>query len=199
MPIDSPEMDRPSSDRSIKELVARNPEQCTFAEYTQVRDAILARAPGRVLVFGVGRDTPLWMDANRSGTTVFLESVPKWIDHCQRESPDADVRRVQYRTRRFQWRWLLRRPERLVLDLPDEVPETAWDVIFVDAPKGKRWISPGRMQSIYTASALAKGSGETDVLVHDCDRRVEGAYCDVHLADTELVAVIDSLRHYRVV
>lgn len=185
-----------ASDRAIRALVERNPDQCTIAEYTHIRDTIRERAPGRVLVFGVGRDTPLWMDANRGGTTVFLENLPRWVEHTRREVPDAEVLHVEYDTRRFQWRWLLKRPERLMMDLPADVLDTPWDVVFVDAPKGKSWRSPGRMKSIYTASVLAK-PGEGHVLVHDCNRKVERTYCDVHLADAELVAAVDDLRHYR--
>lgn len=197
MPPTDPDPERAASDRSIRALVERNPEQCTVAEYTRIRDTIRERAPCRVLVFGVGRDTRLWMDANRGGRTVFLENVPRWIEHTRREIPAAEVVRVEYDTRRFQWRWLLRRPDRLTMELPAELREAAWDVIFVDSPKGKRWRSPGRMQSIYTASDLASGPGETHVFVHDCDRKVERIFCDVHLADAELVATVDDLRHYR--
>jgi glucuronoxylan 4-O-methyltransferase len=176
--------------------VERNPGQCTVAEYTQIRDAIRERAPCRVLVFGVGRDTPIWIEANGGGRTVFLENLPKWIEHTRRTVPGAEVVRVAFETRRFQWRWLLSRPEKLMLDLPAEILEAAWDVVFVDSPKGKSWKSPGRMQSIYTAAVLARPAGG-DVLVHDCNRRVERAYCDAHLADAELVAAVDGLRHYR--
>lgn len=196
MPGNHPDPERATLDRAIRALVERNPDQCSVVEYTQILGAIRERAPCRVLVFGAGRDTPIWTDANRGGTTVFLESIPKWIEHTRTEVPDAEVVRVDYDTRRFQWRWLLGRPERLMMDLPAEIRETAWDVVFVDAPKGKSWRSPGRMQSIYTASVLAKPAGG-DVIVHDCNRMVERTYCDVHLADADLVAAVGNLRHYR--
>ena len=57
--------------------------------------------------------------------------------------------------------------------------------------------SPGRMQSIYTSSVLAKKSENIDVFVHDCDREVEKVYCDFFFADMELIAEFDRLRHYK--
>ena len=188
---------RPSTDPPILDLVERNPGQCTVEEYTKSWNTIVELAPCNVLVFGVGWDTPMWLDANRDGRTVFLESNTKWIAQIRSEAPAAEILPVRYTTRRFLWRWLMRRPSRLMLDLPAEVKDTEWDVILVDAPKGTSWRSPGRMQSIYTASVLASGwCGETHVLVHDCHRAVEAAYSDEYLGD-ELADTVHHLRHYR--
>ncbi len=54
------------------------------------------------------------------------------------------------------------------------------------------------MQSIYSAALLARESGDTDVFVHDCDRRVERVYSNKYLGDSDLVEQVDTLRHYRV-
>lgn len=61
-----------------------------------------------------------------------------------------------------------------------------------------RALSRGRIQSIYTASHLASGPGETDVFVHDCHRDVERAYCDVYFGDSDLLTTVHHLRHYQV-
>lgn len=46
-----------------------------------------------------------------------------------------------------------------------------WDVILVDAPEGYRDHHPGRQQSIFLASRLARPG--TTVFLHDAERTVE--------------------------
>ena len=62
----------------------------------------------------------------------------------------------------------------LEMDLPQQVLDTTWDVIFVDGPPGNKKRSHGRMQSIYTAYKLANKN--TEIFVHDCNRPVEDTY-----------------------
>lgn len=185
-------------DHRIRDLTRRNPGQASFREYRYLYQTIGAAAPCELLVFGVGRDSSLWIEANRDGVTVFLEHHRSWIERARREIPDLTIQRVEYTTRRWQWWWQLWRPERLFLNLPADLLETDWDVIFVDAPGGDRWKRPGRMQSIYTAAALAKNAaGTCDVLVHDCDRRVERVYTDRFLGEAFNLGQVETLRHYR--
>ena len=185
-------------DAAIRELVESNPGQGTFDEYKLLHDVILPRAPCNVLVFGVGRDSRLWLDANAGGKTVFLEDVVEWADHARNEIPGIVIHSVKYGTRRFLWP-LLRHHESLLLmrDLPDDVMDTAWHVILVDAPRGTRWYRPGRMKSIYTGSVLGRRGEATDVFVHDCHRKLERACSDQFLGDEHLVVQAGSMRHYR--
>lgn len=185
------------SDDAIQALVRENPGQATYEEYTLVHDVVVARAPCDLLVFGVGRDSTLWLDANRGGRTAFLEDVAEWADYARREIPGIRVHDVRYRTLRIFWHVLKHLPERLMMrGLPREVTEREWDVVLVDAPRGTRWYRPGRMKSIYTASVLADPSGG-DVFVHDCHRRVEREASDRFLGSGRLVAQAGSMRHYR--
>jgi hypothetical protein len=187
------------SDAAIAALVASNPGQATVEEYTLVHRVLQQRGPCRLLVFGVGRDTPLWLEINRGGTTVFLEDVKRWADFSRKASPEATVHDVSYGwTRRFMWPLLKRlSPDRLLLrDLPREVHDTPWDVILVDAPRGTKWRARGRMKSVYTASVLGATSG-ADVFVHDCHRAVERDCADHFLTPRRLVAQAGSMRHYR--
>lgn len=185
------------SDDAIRALVRENPGQATYEEYTLVHDVVVARAPCDLLVFGVGRDSTLWLDANRGGRTAFLEDVAEWADYARREIPGIRVHDVRYRTLRIFWHVLKHLPERLMMrGLPREVTEREWDVVLVDAPRGTRWYRPGRMKSIYTASVLADPSGG-DVFVHDCHRRVEREASDRFLGSGRLVAQAGSMRHYR--
>lgn len=186
-------------DTELHEFVASNPGQGTFEEYRLIRDVLRRRAPGNVLIFGVGKDTGLWLDANKGGQTVFVEHEPEWIQKTRELNPGVRVVPVTYRTSRRDWRKLLDRQDILFMeDLPNDVLATAWDVILVDSPQGGHDKRPGRMKSIYTASVLARRAVDVEVLVHDCDREVEQVYCDTYLGPTQLVGLERTLRHYRV-
>ncbi len=187
------------SEAAIRALVVGNPGQATVEEYTLVHGVLRERAPCRLLVFGVGRDTPLWLQINAGGTTVFLEDVRQWAVVARAASPGSTVYDVQYGlTRRFLWPLLRHRPRASLMmrDLPPQVLETPWDVILVDAPRGNSWKSRGRMQSICTAGVLAARRG-ADVFVHDCHRAVEAECADLFLGHEHLVAQVGSMRHYR--
>jgi uncharacterized protein (TIGR01627 family) len=188
-------------ERAIPELVAANPDQLSECEYRYVADVVTGRAAGRgcnLLVFGVGRDSVVWLWLNRGGRTVFLESSAHWAARVRAQIPWIIIYPVRYGTRLSQWKELLAAaPGELRLALPTMVAETPWDVIFVDAPMGCDGRCPGRMQSIYTAAVLARRTGGVDVLVHDCDREAESAFCDRFLGGAPLVRALDRMRHYR--
>ncbi len=186
------------SDAAIRALVEENPGQATFDEYELVHDVVLGRSPCKMLVFGTGRDSTLWLEANRDGRTAFLEDVVEWADLARGANPGIEVHAVRYRFRRFMWSVMRSFERRLFMnDLPAAVEDTAWDVILVDAPRGTRWYHAGRMTSIYTASRLGGLSGGTDIFVHDCHRRVEMECSDQFLGHDRMVAQAGSMRHYR--
>lgn len=186
----------------IDNLVAGNPGQMTVEEYRYIGDRISEKAPGNLLVFGVGKDSALWMEINRGGKTIFLEDSREWLTQVQQNCPNLEAYHVEYGTKRKDWAELLMRFDRgencLVLDLPQWIYETSWDWILVDAPAGYTPDKPGRMKSIYTASQLAMKSGNTDVFVHDCDRTVEIAYTSYFLKQNNFIEQINKLNHYRI-
>lgn len=185
-------------DRAIDELVVANPHQLSRSEYRYLAELIRARREARLLVFGVGRDSPLWLWVNRGGRTVFLESSARWARTVAERIPGIPICPVRYGTRRSRWQELLEGdPAELRLELPPAITETTWDVIFVDAPTGYDDRCPGRMKSIYAASELARHRDAVDVVVHDCDRPVERAFCDRFFGDDVLVRCFDRTRHYR--
>ncbi|MEM7015061.1 MAG: hypothetical protein AAF585_26680 [Verrucomicrobiota bacterium] len=166
-----------------------------------ITDAIYVRENCNLLVFGVGNDSGLWMAANRNGgKTVFLENHEGWLETVKKRYPAIDARIVSYKTELRDWRKLLNRPEDLMMDdLDDEVRNTNWDVILVDAPMGFKPHHPGRMQSIYTARQLAKENSH--VYIDDCLRPVEWIYSNRFFGDTQLVerlGLFKSVWHYRV-
>lgn len=183
----------------IEEIVALDPHQLSAAEYRYVASLVGGGRGSKMLVFGTGNDSRLWLLANRRGRTVFLESSLWWTKQAQRRSPEAEIWHVGYDTRRDQWRSLLEGdPSRLALELPPTVASESWDVLFVDGPAGYDDRCPGRMKSIYTAALLARSGGAAEVVVHDCDRELERAYCDRFFHPSELVRSFERTRHYRI-
>ena len=184
------------SEERIRALVESNPGQASVAEYTMVHDVISELAPCRVLVFAVGRDSSLWIDANVAGPTDFDEDVTRWADYAREQVDGISVIAVRYRPLRFMWSVLRFTPSLLYMRaLPSEVLDTDWDVILVDGPRGTRWYRRGRMMSIYTASVLAKRA-RGRVFVHDCHRRTEAECSDAFLGVDHLVREVETMRHY---
>lgn len=164
-------------------------------EPTQLHSIVKTLGRGcNFLVFGLGNDTPFWLEVNRKGKTVFIEDNKYWAEKIKKMCPEVNYFLVKYGTKRFQSRELLGKSEKLSMKLNDEIKNTKWDVILVDAPRGYEDSHPGRMKSIYQASVLVKKSGH--VFVHDCDREVEDIYTEKYLKKGNLVEEIPSLRHY---
>lgn len=180
----------------IRALVASNPGQASVEEYTLVHDVVAERAPCNLLVFGVGRDSSLWIDTNAEGRTVFVEDVKKWADYAREHVDGITALDVRYWTCRFMWSFLRFMPSALYMrSLPADVLGADWDVILVDAPRGTRWYRRGRMMSIYTASVLAKRA-RGRVFVHDCHRTTEAECSDAFLGEDHLVREVDTMRYY---
>lgn len=185
--------------KRIVDLVASNPGQLSVKEYSLIAETLLQKQPCNMLVFGVGRDSQMWMDLNSEGTTVFLEDNEEWVQRIQNKTPLIKIYLVKYATKCSEWRELLNisDPNALRLDLPQVILDTPWDIIFVDAPAGYSDAMPGRMKSIYMASLLANQHHHvSDVFVHDCDRKVEALFCSKYLHDENLQGTVDKLRHY---
>ena len=180
----------------IRALVESNPGQASEAEYTLVYDVLTGQTPCNLLVFGVGRDSSLWMDTNDQGLTVFVEDVTHWAEYAREHVEGITVVDVRYWTLRIMWYVLRFMPFALFMrSLPAEVLDTDWDVLLVDAPRGTRWYRRGRMMSIYTASVLAKRSRGI-VFVHDCHRFTEAECSDAFLGTDHLVRQVDTMRYY---
>jgi glucuronoxylan 4-O-methyltransferase len=165
------------------------------SELQVIAREVLRRAPCRMLVFGAGNDSVFWAALNVGGETVILEDTAEWVRRVAAIAPTLTLRSVSYTSRRAEWRRMLGTYADRAMALPGDVRARAWDVILVDGPRGSDDQSPGRMQSITAASALIAEGGS--VLVHDCNRPVERAYCDYYLGGAELVFRSWRLRHYQ--
>lgn len=186
-------------DRVILKLVDGNPHQLSVKEYSLIAETLIRKQPCNLLIFGVGNDSALWMELNKGGYTLFLEDNMYWLQHIQEKLPSIQVYPVHYSTKRSEWKKLLKDsdPNSLHMHLPQQILDTQWDIIFVDAPEGYNDTKPGRMNSIYMAALLAhRKDSSTDVFIHDCDREVEAAYSTYFLHNENLQTTVDRLRHY---
>jgi len=158
----------------------------TLAQIARVRER---KGVCNLLIFGVGFDAAFWMHHNRQGRTVFLEDSAEWSEFVRARMPpeyNMSVYGVHYKT-------LLGRDDATYLDratwphlfmeLPEDILETEWDIILVDAPAGyKKGKTPGRYQALYMAARLRRPADALTV-VDDCERHVERTYGDLFLGN----------------
>ncbi|KAL5717553.1 phosphoacetylglucosamine mutase [Ranunculus cassubicifolius] len=176
-------------------------------------------SPCNFLVFGLGHDSLMWSSFNPRGTTLFLEEDPKWVQTILKDAPYLKAHHVRYPTQLSQADDLLRsyksEPEcihlkslklntrcRLALtDLPDQIYDTEWDLIMIDAPRGYFAEAPGRMGAIYSAAVMARARtkpGITHVFLHDVDRKVEKMFANEFLCKKYLVKSVGRLWHFEI-
>ncbi|NES01604.1 MAG: TIGR01627 domain-containing protein [Okeania sp. SIO2F4] len=184
----------------IWQLVSDNPGQMSFSEYIYITNVVGQKVPGNFLIFGVGKDTQLWLQVNDGGKTIFLEDNQEWLTKIKSSYKNFfEAYLVEYNTRVSQWKDLLREYSEgndcLSMVLPEKILLTNWDFILVDAPAGYSEEKPGRMKSIYTAAKLARQTG-TRIFIHDCDRSVENIYSNYFLGKNNLINQVNKLQHY---
>ncbi|KAK9063533.1 hypothetical protein SSX86_017403 [Deinandra increscens subsp. villosa] len=194
--------------------------QQSFSEITISFDVLRAISPCNLLVFGLGHDSLMWASFNAHGKTLFLEEDPTWVRTVLKDAPELKAEVVKYRTKLAEADELMRtyrsEPEcapaksyikgntrcRLALTgLPDEVYDTEWDMIMVDAPRGWFAEAPGRMAAIYSATVMArnrKKSGVTHVFLHDINRKVERAYANEFLCQKYRKHSVGRLWHFEI-
>ncbi|XP_004504411.1 arabinogalactan O-methyltransferase 1 [Cicer arietinum] len=195
--------------------------QQSISEISVTLDVIKSlNRPINFLVFGLGHDSLMWTGFNPSGTTLFLEEDPKWVQTVLKDAPELRAHTVQYRTQLQEADELLKSykseptcsPAKAFLrgnekcklalhNLPDEVYETDWDLIMIDAPRGYFAEAPGRMAAIFSMTVMArnrKGSGVTHVFLHDVDRKVEKVYAEEFLCRKNLVKGVGRLWHFEI-
>ncbi|VAH34559.1 unnamed protein product [Triticum turgidum subsp. durum] len=216
------------ADAAVYYASTRTVPQQSRAEISLSLDVLRRRAPIRLLVFGLGHDSRLWHALNPGGVTVFLEEDPEWYRIVRAKSPFLRAHLVTYRTRMEHADLLFDSYKNFsscvpgagaeaadapvqvrdnaacplaLHNLPPEVYENEWDMLMLDAPKGYFASAPGRMAAIWTAAAMARarrGEGDTDVFLHDVDRKVEKKYAEEFLCDMFRVGRAGRLWHFSI-
>lgn len=151
--------------------------------------AIRSRSPGcRMLVFGVGNDTPLWLALNPDGETHFLEGDQNWIAAIKEKIPDISIALFPDHGTTVQGSATMGAGDLSRFPPPPHLSNREWDVILVDGPLGYAPDDPGRAISIYWASKLA--SDRTHVFVDDYDRDIEMKFADELLKARDTASMI---------
>ncbi|XP_074308344.1 arabinogalactan O-methyltransferase 2 [Silene latifolia] len=177
-------------------------------EFRFLSNIISKKAPCNLLIFGWDLQYRHLAKANLAGTTVFLEDYPERVRRL-RKSNNTRIYKVNYNTKAKEAYKMLKyareepacRPNAghveksacklALLDLPDEVYSSKWDVILVDGPSGDGPEAPGRMTAIYTSSMIARQRAENstaNVVIHDVDRIIEKWYSREFLCEENLVS-----------
>lgn len=105
----------------IEDVVKITSNQMSLEERIAIAETLTSKSPCNCLVFGVGRDSSLWMELNKNGRTVFLEDDTVWLDVAKEEVKDIEAYLVTYNTKITQWKPLLNQPSRLKMVLPDAI------------------------------------------------------------------------------
>ncbi|KAK1415853.1 hypothetical protein QVD17_31641 [Tagetes erecta] len=194
--------------------------QQSFSEISVSFDVLRTISPCNFLVFGLGHDSLMWASFNANGKTLFLEEDPTWVKMVVKDAPELKAEVVKYRTKLMEADELMKtyrsEPEcspaksyikgntqcRLALTtLPDEVYDTEWDMIMIDAPRGYFAEAPGRMAAIYSATVMArnrKKPGVTHVFLHDVNRKVEREYANEFLCQKYRKHSVGRLWHFEI-
>ncbi|KAF1870198.1 hypothetical protein Lal_00017779 [Lupinus albus] len=192
--------------------------QQTLHEISVSARVLQKKSPCNFLVFGLGHDSLMWTSLNYGGRTMFLEEDKSWIEKITQELPSLESYHVVYDTKVHQADELMKvgmedegdckkvtdpRFSKCQLShkgFPSEVYDIEWDVIMVDAPTGYFDGAPGRMSAIYTAGLIARNKehGETDVFVHDVDRKVEDKFSKAFLCEGYLREQQGRIRHFTI-
>jgi len=175
-------------------------------QYLAIGSLLENLSPCNFLVFGLGEDSYLWEDINKGGKCVFLEDDEDWMKKFK--DSNLDVRKVNYTTKVKDFKLLVENTEELSLNLPEDIRQTEWDIILVDAPlghgpmnttlsntPGRPFKGPGRMSSIYEASRLVKKQGI--VIVDDLWREAESTYAIRYLGDRPVNLVENKVGFFR--
>jgi glucuronoxylan 4-O-methyltransferase len=186
-------------------------------EFKVLTKLISLKSPCNILIFGFQPQFLILSSMNEGGNTVFLvDNHDRTTNKITTNFNNTQIYNFNYNVPTKEAYKLLKHARnnhacgpnprylqtskcKLALkNLPAIVYEKNWDVIVVDGPSGDLPESPGRMESIYTASVLARGGNGSDVIVHDVDRMVEKWFSWEFLCDENLLYSKGKLWHFRI-
>jgi len=129
----------------------------------------------KLLIFGCGYDSRFWEQYN----STFIESSKEWIEKI---NPLGDVIHHVYNHSASEHLDV----NITDINIPDNIIDKDWDIIFVDAPLGgyesnkmSTNIGTGRMGSIYTAHLCIRENNV--IIVDDYNRIIEKSWADKYI------------------
>ncbi|KAG6684024.1 hypothetical protein I3842_12G042000 [Carya illinoinensis] len=149
----------------------------TEKEFLLLSNVISHQAPCNMLIFGLVPQYLYLSQINAGGTTIFLED--------EYQMPGNKSMQIQIALERL----LQESKCQLALTtLPQEVYQHNWDLTLVDGPSGDTPEAPGRMETIYTASMIARSGNTTEVVIHGVHRMIERWFAWSFLCEENLVS-----------
>lgn len=131
-----------------------------------------------ILVFGLGKDSAIWKNANKDGYTLFVEDSRKWVKKVCGDSIDKwNVLIYKYPTNVKSSLRKFNENVKFVeeVEIPEEIKNRNWDLIIIDAPNGgNSKKSPGRSIPIAWTARIV--TDNTLVIVDDYRRPLEKKY-----------------------
>jgi len=167
---------------SLPTLLAQHHDaraQISPAQIEVIASAIRARAPARLLIFGLGHDAPLWQALNPGGETIFVEASPDWIERLRPRLPQATIISFDFAAHGSVGDAMALPHARLAAISMPAALAGPWDVILVDGPAGYHMSDPGRALPLYWASRLMQRA--THVFVDDYNRALERHFTDLFI------------------
>ena len=161
----------------------------SYNEYRAACDEINKKSKGNVLIFGVGHESKLFADINKSGLTLFIEDNPKRAITLEKEG--YDVVRVAYESAKLD-RNQVEDVDKLKMFFPSFIFNTDWNIIFINLPADS---AKGIMKAIYNAFLLATKAEKrkwTTVFVSDFDKVTEKKYVN-HFFKEHKIETIDNM------
>ncbi|GAB2269684.1 hypothetical protein Dimus_004606 [Dionaea muscipula] len=206
---------------STKKASTNYSPNITGQEFKFLANLITKKAPCNLLIFGLEHEYVLLSEINAAGTTIILEDDPDKLKKVRRRasSNSTRIQQVKYENPARDAYKLLEHARkdqvcapnykslessaccRLALTrLPKHIYRHKWDVVLVDGPRSDGPEAPGRMDTIYTASLIARSAGGiTNVLVHDVDRTIEKWFAWEFLCEHNLVSSKGRFWNFRIV
>jgi hypothetical protein len=146
---------------------------------------IQRRQNSKVLVFGLGFDTPIWKEAARrsSSSVIFVEENPKYIA--------LNPTTMMVYMSASAWGTSVDKghlvDDSKLCEIPDCLASLKFDVILVDGPTGYSPKSPGRQGSIWWSSQLCAPGGV--VYIDDAHRPIESKSIERYFEEPEFMVV----------
>jgi hypothetical protein len=155
--------------------------QLSPAQIEVIASIIRGRAPGaRLLVFGLGRDTPLWQRVNQDGETLFVEHDPAFIAAAQQRPHAPRILPFGFAAHTSVLGSFSMTPAEVeAVPIPGPIAVGRWDVVLIDGPTGHRLTDPGRLLPIHWTSRLMRR--DTHVFLDDYHRALERQFGDLML------------------
>ncbi|MDQ0468745.1 hypothetical protein [Labrys wisconsinensis] len=151
--------------------------QISPAQIEAVASIVRARAPGaRFLVFGLGRDSPMWQRLNADGETLFVEDKPAYVEAARQAMPQARIVVADYAATTVLGSFAMSPAALDAIAMPEEL-RGSWDVVLIDGPAGYWPGDPGRLVPLaWTSRLMAR---HTHVFVDDYNRVLERHFADL--------------------